>query len=199
MDSGTVNCEIAASNRMPEMTTMKTILIFAAVVLFSTGIATAQQPPNFSGVWQLDVQESSLPVSLAITSMSMSVIQTPAEIRIERQSKQTGDLVPVSSKNMAVKLPLSIDGLFVFSLNGKSSKVDIDGPNGKIPEIFTALFKAKKLVLSRTISAAGPKGLLKSSIVETWEIESDSRTLIVNRDALNPRGTQRSRLVFRKS
>ena len=86
-----------------------------------------------------------------------------------------------------------------YSLDGKELKVEMDGPNGKMPVTFKGTQEADgslKLSSSRTFS--GGMGEITMTTKETWTLSADGKTLTVDRENTTPRGAQTSKLVFTK-
>ena len=91
------------------------------------------------------------------------------------------------------------DGSVTYSLEGKETKVEMEGPNGKMPVIYKAALEADgSLKLSNSRSFQGPNGEITSTTKETWKLSADGKTLTVDRETTNPRGSQTSKLIFVK-
>jgi hypothetical protein len=91
------------------------------------------------------------------------------------------------------------DGSVTYSLEGKETKVEMDGPNGKMPVIYKGTQEADgslKLSSSRTFS--GGMGEITMTTKETWTLSADGKTLTIDRENTTPRGAQTSKLVFTK-
>ena len=92
------------------------------------------------------------------------------------------------------------EGSVTYSLDGRELKVEMDGPNGKMPVIYKGTAEANgslKLSTSRTFS--GPNGEISMTSKETWTLSTDGKTLTIDRENTTPRGAQTSKLVFVKA
>jgi hypothetical protein len=91
------------------------------------------------------------------------------------------------------------DGSVTYSLEGKETTVEMDGPNGKMPVIYKGTQEADgtlKLSTSRTFN--GGMGEITMTTKETWTLSTDGKTLTIDRENTTPRGVQTSKLVFTK-
>ena len=181
----------------------KLLFLTAAVCLFSIAAFAQDRKANYSGTWTLDAGKSKLDDrSRNIESMTMTVAQTETEISVTTETKRAA---PPPDAAQAMRpgggrggFGGGGDGKTVYSLDGKETKVEIDGPNGKMPQALKAKSDAGKLQLSKSISFSGPNGDVTITTKETWEITADGKTLTVNRESSNPRGTNSLTMVFVK-
>ena len=91
------------------------------------------------------------------------------------------------------------EGSATYSLDGKELKIEMDGPNGKMPVTYKGTAEADgslKLLNSRTFT--GPMGEISMTTKETWRLSADGKTLTIDRESTSPRGSQTSKLVFVK-
>ncbi len=90
------------------------------------------------------------------------------------------------------------DGTVTYSLDGKETVVEIEGPNGKMPIKYKGSVEAGKANLSSTRSLSGPMGDVTVTTKDTWTLSADGKTLTVVRDQTTPRGNSTSTMVFAK-
>lgn len=178
--------------------------------------AFAQGNANYSGTWKLDAEKSTFAGPARVDSMTLTVAQTAKDIRVDSESKRTPR--EVAAPAGAPGAPATpgggqrrggmgrgmggfgtSDGSVTYSLEGKETKIEMEGPNGKIPVIYKAALEADgTLKLSNSRSFAGPMGEITSTTKETWKLSADGRTLTVERETATPRGSQTSKLTFVK-
>ena len=180
---------------------MKKLLFLTAAVCMLAAAAFAQDKKgaDFSGNWTLDVAKSKLDERMRIESMTLKVAQTPTELSVTTETKR-----PAPPADAPVRAGgggrggFGGDGTAVYSLEGKETKIEMDGPNGKIPQMLKAKAEGSKLNLSRSMTMSTPGGDMTITTKETWELGADGKTLTVNRESTTPRGTNTSTLVFTK-
>ena len=91
------------------------------------------------------------------------------------------------------------DATTVYSLDGKETIGEAEGPMGKMPVTYKAAVGSDgTLVLSNSRSFNGPMGEIKLTTKETWKLSPDGKTLTVERETTTPRGAQSSTFVFVK-
>ena len=90
------------------------------------------------------------------------------------------------------------DGTTKYTLDGKETKTEIDGPMGKMPQALTAKLEGGKLMLSKSSTVSSPMGEVTISTKESWSLAADGKTLTVVRDQTTPRGSTSSTMVFVK-
>ena len=178
---------------------MKKLLFFAAALcLFS--MAAFAQKANYAGTWNLDVSKSKLDERMRIESMTMTVAQTPALLTVTTATKR-----PAPPSDAPARPGGGMgrggfgDGTWNYDLTGKETKVEVDGPNGKMPQALKASLDGGKLQLSRSMTITNQMGELTITTTESWELGADGKTLTVTRVQSTPRGTNTSTLVFTKS
>ena len=200
----------------------KLLLLMCAVGLFAFS-AFAQGKANFAGTWTLDKANSKLGQRMAIESMTWTVSQTGKELKIVSEVKLPEPKImpapagappagaPGTGQRPAGMPPMgggrgmgrgfggSGDGTTVYSLDGRETVVEMEGPTGKMPVTYKAAAGAGgTLVLTNSRSFTGPMGEIKLTTKETWKLSPDGRTLTVERENTTPRGAQTSTLVFVK-
>ena len=190
----------------------KLLLLVGAVALFSIA-GFAQKAANYAGTWKLDKAQSKLDqrMSAGIDSMTWTVSQTGNELKIVSDVKRAEAPMaappaggpPVGGgggRGMGRGGFGGGDGTTVYSLDGKETTGELDGPMGKMPVSYKATTAADGSVVltsSRTIN--GPNGEAKVTTKESWKLSADGKTLTVDRENTSPRGTQTSTLVFVKA
>ncbi len=185
---------------------MKKALFFIVFVCLLAVSAFAQdnKKADFSGAWTLDVSKSKLGERARIESMTMNVAQTEKDIKIETATKR---LPPPEGANQGGGQGGGMrrggfgggDGTTTYTLDGKETSMEADGPNGKIPVKLKAELESDgklKLTSSRTFSTQMGEATMTTR--ETWTLSGDGKTLTVKRDTETPRGTNSSEMVFTK-
>jgi len=180
----------------------KLLFLAAAVCLFSVAAFAQDKKSDYSGTWTLDVSKSKLGERSRIESMTMTVVQTATELAVTAETKRPA---PPGDAPQGGRLGGGGmggfgggDGKTVYSLAGKETKVEIDGPNGKMPQALKATAEAGKLQLSKSTTFNGPMGEVNITTKENWELSADGNTLTVNREQTTPRGTNSTTMVFAK-
>ena len=189
----------------------KLLLLVGAVALFSIA-GFAQKAANYAGTWKLDKAQSKLDqrMSAGIDSMTWTVSQTGNELKIVSDVKRAeapmaappagGPPAGGGGRGMGRGGFGGGEGTTVYSLDGKETTGEVDGPMGKMPVSYKATTAADGSVVltsSRTIN--GPNGEAKVTTKESWKLSADGKMLTVDRENTSPRGTQTSTLVFVKA
>lgn len=177
----------------------KLLFLAAAVVLFS--FAAFAQKADYSGTWALDAGKSKLDERARIESMTLTVAQTDKELKVETATKRLPPPAeaPQGGGRGMGRGGFGGDGTVTYSLDGKETKTEMDGPMGKTPVAYTAKSESDgklKLSSSRTINS--PMGEAVITTKETWSLSADGKTLTVEREMSTPRGTNQSTMVFAK-
>ncbi|MEP6705014.1 MAG: hypothetical protein ABJB34_09430 [Acidobacteriota bacterium] len=183
---------------------MKKIFFLAAMFAAFTVAGFAQaKPTDFSGTWVLDIPKSQLNERMRIESLTITVAQTNKELKVTSETKR-----PAPSNDAGQPGPngpgggrmrgFGGDGTVAYSLDGKETIVEIDGPNGKMPIKYKAALEGGKANLSSSRSFNGPMGDVTVTTKDTWTLSPDGKTLTVARLQSSPRGDSTSTLVFAK-
>ncbi|HMQ03674.1 MAG TPA: hypothetical protein PKD26_07150 [Pyrinomonadaceae bacterium] len=183
---------------------MRKIMFFAVVSCLFVTAAQAQKG-DFSGTWKLDTANSKLS-GMPIESMTMTVEQSSGELAVTTVTKRAappadapagGGGRPGGGGGRGMGSGMG-DGKTVYSLEGKETTIEVDGPNGKMPVKLKAARDAGSLKLSSSRSLAGPMGEITITTVEKWTLSADGTKLTVEREQSTPRGAMTSTLVFNK-
>lgn len=186
---------------------MKKVLFMTAFVCLLAFSAFAQKKSDFSGSWTLDVSKSKLDERMRVESMTKTVTQTDKEIKIETATKRLpppdGAMQGGGGQGGGMRRGGGFgggDGTVTYSLDGKESSSEIDGPmGGKMPLKLKATVESDgKLKLSSVSTFSGQMGEITITTRETWSLSEDGKTLTVKRESESPRGTQSSEMVFTK-
>ena len=184
---------------------MKKIFFLAAVICLSAVAALGQaKPTDFSGTWVLDASKSKLDERMRVESMTLTVAQTDKELKVTTETKRMAPPAdasaggPGGARGMGRGFGVG-DGTIAYSLEGKETTVEIDGPNGKMPVKYKAVLEGGNATLSssRTFST-GSMGDITVTGKDSWSLSPDGKTLTVVREQSTPRGTNSSTLVFVK-
>lgn len=171
------------------------LIVFVALAALS---AAAQNKPDFSGQWHLDVANSKLDQRMRIESMTLTVAQTDKELSVTTSTKR---LPPNDGMGGGRGMGggMGGDGTTVYSLDGKETKTEMEGPMGKMPVALKAKMDADgTLKLSSTRTFNGPMGEMTMTTKETWKLSADGKTLTIERESSTPRGQMTTTLVFTK-
>ena len=188
---------------------MKRIFVFAALTAALSISALAQaKTTDFSGTWVLDIPKSKLDVRARIESMSMTVTQTDKELKVATETKRTPPPAdapagaPGSGSGGGGGMGRGGggggDSTVSYSLDGKETTVEIEGPNGKTPVKYKATIEGGKANLSQSRTFTTQMGEITATTKEAWTLSADGKTLTVERESTSPRGTSSSTLVFAK-
>lgn len=192
----------------------KTIFLTAFICLLAISAFAQDKKADFSGSWTLDVSKSKLDERARVESMTMTVTQTDKDIKVETATKR---LPPPegatqggngSGQGNGTGGGMGMgrgrgfgggDGTTTYTLDGKESSAEVEGPMGKMPvKLKAALEKDGKLKLSSTRTFNTQMGEISTTTKESWTLSEDGKTLTVKRDMETPRGTNSSEMVFTK-
>lgn len=180
---------------------MKKLFALTAVLCFLSVAAMAQKKADFSGVWSLDVAKSQLGERSRIESMTMTVAQTGNDLKVTTETKRQAppaDAPQGGGRGMGRGGFGGGDSTVTYSLDGKETTAEVDGPMGKMPVKYKASAEGNKATLSSTRSFSGPMGDVTVTSKDTWTLSDDGKTLTVNRETSSPRGTNSTTMVFVK-
>jgi hypothetical protein len=179
---------------------MKRFLFLMAVVCLATVAAFSQaKPTDFSGTWVLDVGKSQLGERMRIEAMTMTAAQTEKELKVTTETKRPAPPADASPGGRGMGRGFGGgEGTVSYSLDGKETIVEIDGPNGKLPVKYKGTIDTGKANLSSSRSFSGPMGEVTITTKDTWSLSADGKMLTVVREQSTPRGTSSSTLVFVK-
>ncbi|MER3431746.1 MAG: hypothetical protein C4325_13500 [Blastocatellia bacterium] len=167
------------------------LFVFVALAALSV---QAQYKPDFSGKWNLDVANSKLDQRMRIESMTLTVSQTDKELSVTTSTKR---LPP--NDTMGGGRGIGGDGTTVYSLDGKETKTEMEGPMGKMPVAIKAKLGADGILkISSTRTFNGPMGEISMTTNETWKLSADGKILTIERETSSPRGQLTTTLVFTK-
>lgn len=187
---------------------MKKVLFLTAFVCMTAICVFAQdgkKAADFSGTWTLDVSKSKLDERARIESMTMTVAQTDKEIKIETATKRLPPPDGLSQgggqgggMGRGMGRGFGGDGANTYTLDGKETSVEAEGPTGKNLVKLKAEIDGGKLKLSNVRTFNTQMGEMTMTTKETWTLSDDGKTLTVKREMESPRGTNSSEMVFTK-
>ena len=183
---------------------MKKIMFAAAACCLFAVAAFAQKSPDFSGTWNLEVGASKLGEGSRIESMTLTVTQTGKDIKIDTKTTRTprreGEQGGMGGGRGAGRRGAfgMDDGLETYTLDGKETKIDQEGPNGPIPVVKKASIETGKLELSSARTLTLQMGEITMTRKESWTLSDEGKTLTVVRENVTPRNTISTTFVFRK-
>jgi hypothetical protein len=181
---------------------MKRFFFLAAMfAAFSIASFAQAKPTDFSGTWMLDIPKSQLNERMRVEAMTMTVAQTDKELKVTTETKRPAppaDAPQGGSGAGRMRGFGGADGTVAYSLDGKETTVEIDGPNGKMPIKYKGTVEAGKANLASSRSFTGPMGDVTVTTKDVWTLSADGKTLTVVREQTSPRGTNSSTMVFTK-
>ncbi|MEO8573200.1 MAG: hypothetical protein ABI481_04465 [Pyrinomonadaceae bacterium] len=183
---------------------MKKIFFLAAMfAAFAIAGYAQAKPTDFSGMWKLDTAKSKLDERMRVESMTLTVVQTDKELKVTTETKRLAPPAdapaggPGGGRGMGRGFGGG-DGTVAYTLDGKETVVEIDGPNGKMPIKYRASLDGGKMNLSSVRSFSGPMGDVTIMSKDVWTLSEDGKTLTSARENVSPRGTNTSTMIFVK-
>lgn len=181
---------------------MKKIFFLAAIVCLSAVAGFGQAKTDFSGTWSLDTAKSKLDERMRVESITLTVAQTDKELKVTTETKRMppadapagGPGGPGGGRGMG----RGGDGTVAYSLDGKETVVEIEGPNGKMPVKYKGLIEGAKATLTSSRTFSTPNGDITATSKDIWTMSTDGKTLTVEREQTSPRGSTTSTMVFAK-
>lgn len=180
------------------------LLVTAALIIFAmvSSICAQDKVTNFGGTWNLDVAKSKLDERARIESQTLTVTQTDKDIKVETATKR----VPMPDGYQGGPAGgmargggmMGGDAPTTYTLDGKETKTEVQGPMGSMPVSLKAKFDGGKLTLTRSSTMSGPMGEMTMTTKEVWELSADGKTLTINTERNSPRGTDTTTRVFSK-
>ena len=189
---------------------MKKLSLAVLAIGMMAAAALAQGKANYSGTWQLDKEKSTFAGPMRVEGMTLTVTQTDKEIKVDTVTKRmpppdgAGGGAPGGGQGRGPGgrgggMGMGGDGSASYSLDGKETKGEIEGPMGKMPVTYKGSSKTDgSLELSSSRTFSGQMGEITITTKETWTLSGDGKTLTVDRVNSTPRGEQTSKLVFVK-
>ena len=159
----------------------RTLLSIAVLLTFAASFAAAaQDKPNFSGTWVIDLTKSDfgpLPVP-----ESMSLVVTHKDPALKIVSKQKGEMGEVTNERNV-------------TTDGKDSTNKLNTGMGDPQTIVSKTsWSGKTLVSTYNLDAQGtPVG-----VKDTWELSPDAKVLTVTRALTTPDGDLAVKMTFNK-
>ncbi len=190
----------------------KTIFLTAIFCLLAISALAQDKKADFSGNWTLDVSKSKLDERMRVESMTMTVAQTDKDIKVETVTKRmpppdgavqggggqgggNGRGGGMGRGGMG-----GGDMTTTYTLDGKESSMEVEGPQGKMPvKLKAEVEKDGKLKLSSTRTFSTQMGEMSMTTKETWTLSDEGKTLTVKRSTETPRGANTSEMVFTKN
>jgi len=185
---------------------MKRFFFLAAMfAAFSIAGFAQAKPTDFSGTWSLDIPKSQLDVRMRIEALTMTVAQTDKELKVTTETKRQAPPADAAAAGTGGGGGRGMgrgfgggDGTVAYSLDGKETTVEIDGPNGKMPIKYKGTVEGGKANLSSSRTFTGQMGEMTVTTKDVWTLAPDGKTLTVVREQTSPRGTSNSTMVFAK-
>ncbi len=175
---------------------MKKITVLTAMfcLCFQAVVVVFAATPNFAGNWELDVGKSKLPDTMQIESMTLTVVQTETELKIQSATKRARGSMDSPVRRAGGTQTVS------YSLEGKETNAEIGSGvmAGKETRRASVTSDGKlSLTITRNFnSETGGAITLKTN--DTWELLDEGKTLKVIRYIETPRGATNAELYFTK-
>ncbi|MBS1797020.1 MAG: hypothetical protein JSS81_24550 [Acidobacteria bacterium] len=191
----------------------KTIFLATFVCLLAISAFAQDKKTDFSGTWSLDKTKSQLDqrMQMGVESMTLTVAQTDKDIKVTTETKRTPPPDGAmqggggqgngqgGGQGRGMGRGGFGDGTNLYTLDGKETTTEVDGPMGKMPvKLKAEMEKDGKLKLTSVRTFSGQMGEITLTTKETWSLSEDGKTLTVKRDSESPRGTNSSEMVFTK-
>lgn len=172
--------------------------------------AQEAKPPNFSGIWTLDMKKSELKEGLFVKALTMTVLQTDKTLKIETETKYQTFFDAKTSETRGGsgelgKTPAQVVTIYNYTLGGKETDHQDDDGIGKAK--LTAEIEKNgqlKLIQTRRFNMQTGEKVLKT--IEIWTLSPDGKTLSVRRSNDKLKGdfiekmlvTETSQIIFTK-
>jgi hypothetical protein len=157
----------------------------SALVLAAAVAVFAQKTPDFSGTWTLDMSKSEMPQMGGMGGGRAGGGMGEMTVTI----KQTADTLTIEQKMGEMNRTVT------YKLDGSES-VNPGMRGGEVKS--TAKWEGDKLVTESTQTMNGPNGEMTIRSKEIRSLAADG-TMVVDTTRETPRGTQNSKLVFKKT
>jgi len=159
---------------------MRSALLFGLALTLAAGTATAQDHPDFSGSWKLNLIKSDA------TPGRGGQMGAPREVTIT--ISQTAEMLTLE-QSMGENTMKSM-----YYLDGRESTNA--GRRGETKS--TAKWDGKNLVIQGTSTFEGPNGAMTIKTKEVRTLSDDGKTMTVTTTSESPRGTNTRKMVFDK-
>lgn len=161
---------------------MKRILFaLAAVLTFAAAPAIAQDKPNFSGTWVLDIGKSDFGPSPAPEAMTLVIVHKDPALKVTSTQK-SGDMGEVKNDRN-----ITTDG------KDNVNKLSM-GPMGDQNITSKSTWAGRSLVTTFSLDAQG----MTIAVKDTWDVSADGKTLTSTRVLGTPDGDFTMKMFFSK-
>ena len=173
----------------------RNVLLAAAMVLFALAIsASAQKAPNFSGTWVLDAAKSK-PAETTIESQTLTVTQTPAELKVERATTRKASANPGGGGGGGGRGGMGGgDGATTYALDGKAVKSEMQMGGGSMQMTTTAKIDDKGLKITRSMETQ----MGARETTEKWWLNADGTLSIESSRPNRDGGTDSTTRTYTK-
>jgi hypothetical protein len=169
---------------------MKRKAVWAASIALAMAVTVfAQKTPDFSGSWALDMSKSEMPQMGGMSGRMGPGGPGGGMGSMTQAIKQTADTLTIDQKmgEMSRTITYKLDG-------SESTNQGMRGNEVK----STSKWDGDKLVTESTQTMTGPNGETTIKSREVRSLAADG-TMLVETTRETPRGTQTSKLVFKKT
>jgi len=177
------------------MTKNLLLAVFAVLVLSAASFAQ-----SYAGTWELDKAASKLEGrSKNIESMTATITQTEKEITVATDTKRAA---PPEGSGMGggrgMGGGMGGTDTATYSLDGKETKAERQGPMGTIPVVLKAKVSEGKIKLTRDSTINTPMGTMTMTISDTLSLSADGATLTIKREQTTSNGSSTNTFVLKK-
>jgi hypothetical protein len=181
----------------------KVLFLTFALGVLAVG-AMAQGKASFAGTWNLDAAKSKIEGPTRGGLTTLTVTQTAKELTVTTATKRPD--LPSNAPagpggGMGRGLGMGGNGTVTYSLENKTTIVEVDGPTGKAPIAYNANKEADgslKLSSKQVFQRPGGHDLTVTRN-ETWKLSADGKTLTIEREQSGSNGSRTSTHVFEKA
>jgi hypothetical protein len=159
---------------------MRSALLFGLALTLAAGTATAQDHPDFSGTWKLNLIKSDAAPGRggqmgAPREVTITISQTATELTLEQSMGEN-----------TMKSTYFLDGRESTNANRRGETKS------------TAKWDGTSLVIQGTSTFEGPNGSMTIKTKEVRTLSDDGKTMTVTTTSESPRGTNTRKTVFDK-
>ncbi len=177
---------------------MKKIIVLTTIfcLYFQFAAVVFAAAPNFAGNWELDLGKSKFPAATQIESMTMKVMQTEKELKVESTTKRSQN----EARGGGMRRGGDGTQTAVYNLNGKEATFEINSgaatPSKETRKATVTADGKLSLTAARTFSDGIGSVTVKTN--EMWELADAGKVLKVTRYMETPRGATNAELYFTK-
>ena len=150
-----------------------------------------QKTPDYTGVWELDIEKSKLDERSRLEGATMTIDQTEKDITIKKKTRLkegAGNSLSLSTKDKDGE-KCSFDGTEVVR------EIEHSMATGSITT-KCGFREAGRLEITKSSLIFIQGQSINTKMVDVWEISNDGKTLTINSKSENPSRTVENKMVF---